>query len=170
MAFVKATGYKPKMWWLDIETGENWPTTRADQKVNAAIIQGALDAIGSAGHTVGIYSTWYQWGLITGSYVPPSTPALWVPGADNPTGDVYSAASFCQRALLPGDPSRLASSTLGFAGGAPWLVQYGYGGAPIPFGVDADYACGEPVLDGHMRPASVPGGEVAGGGATVGLP
>ncbi len=170
MAFVKATGYKPKMWWLDIETGENWPTTRADQKVNAAIIQGALDAIGSAGHAVGIYSTWYQWGLITGSYVPPSTPALWVPGADNPTGDVYSAASFCQRALLPGDPSRLASSTLGFAGGAPWLVQYGYGGAPIPFGVDADYACGEPVLDGHMRPASVPGGEVAGGGATVGLP
>ena len=32
MAFVKASGFKPKMWWLDIETGENWPTTPADQK------------------------------------------------------------------------------------------------------------------------------------------
>ena len=49
IAFVKATGFKPKMWWLDIETGENWPTSPADQQVNAAIIQGALDAIRRAG-------------------------------------------------------------------------------------------------------------------------
>jgi hypothetical protein len=148
IAFVKAQGFKPKMWWLDIETGENWPTSPADQGVNAAIIQGALDAIRGGGHVVGIYSTWYQWGEITGSYVPTTRTALWVPGADNPTGDVYSAASFCQRALMPGDPSKLASSTLGFAGGAPWLVQYGYGGAPTPFGVDPDYACGQPVQMG----------------------
>ena len=56
-----------------------------------------------------------------------------------------------RRLVLPagvatGDPSKLASSTLGFAGGAPWLVQYGYGGAPTPYGVDPDYACGRPVL------------------------
>jgi hypothetical protein len=142
LAFVRATGFKPKMWWLDIEIGENWPSSPADQRVNAAIIQGALDAIRGAGHTVGIYSTWYQWGQITGSYVPAGDPPLWVPGADNPTGDVYSAASFCQRALQPGDPSLTVSTTLGFAGGTPWLVQYGYGGAPTPDGIDPDYACG----------------------------
>jgi hypothetical protein len=146
VAFVKGSGFRPKMWWLDIETGENWPTSPADQRVNAAIIQGALDAIKTAGFGAGIYSTWYQWGEITGSYVPPGRPALWVPGADNPTGDGYSAASFCQRALQPGDPSKLASSSLGFAGGVPWLVQYGYGGAPPPYGIDPDYACGRPVL------------------------
>jgi hypothetical protein len=170
IAFVKASGFKPKMWWLDIETGENWPTTPADQRVNAAIIQGALDAIRGVRDTVGIYSTWYQWGEITGSYLPASKPALWVPGADNPTGDVYSAASFCQRALQPGDPSRLVSSTLGFAGGTPWLVQYGYGGVPTPFGVDPDYACGRPVQYAALRPASAPSGAMVGAGAGVGLP
>lgn len=170
ITFVRSSGFNPRMWWLDIETGENWPTTPADQRVNAAIIQGALDAIRGAGGTAGVYSTWYQWGEITGSYVPPSRPALWVPGADNPAGDVYSAASFCSRALQPGDPSLLASSTLGFAGGTPWLVQYGYGGAPTPFGVDPDYACGQPVYDGALQPASIPVGKVAGGGAAVGLP
>jgi hypothetical protein len=145
IAFVKASGFMAKMWWLDIEIGENWPTSPADQRVNAAIIQGALDAIRGAGGAVGIYSTWYQWGQITGSYVPTGRTVLWVPGADNQTGDVYSAASFCQRALQPGDPSKLASSTLGFANGTPWLVQYGYGGAPTPYGIDPDYACGKPV-------------------------
>ncbi|HTT90320.1 MAG TPA: hypothetical protein VMF65_12270 [Acidimicrobiales bacterium] len=145
IAFVRASGFKPKMWWLDIEIGENWPTSAADQRVNAAIIQGALDAIRGGGHSVGIYSTWYQWGEITGSYVPTSKTPLWVPGAYNPTGGVYSAASFCLRALQPGDPSKLVSSTLGFAGGMPWLVQYGYGGAPPPYGIDPDYACGQPV-------------------------
>jgi len=130
------------MWWLDIETAENWPTSRSAQPVNAAIIQGALDALKSARDVAGIYSTWYQWGEITGSYVPSGKPALWVPGADFVSGDAYSAQSFCQRALRPGDPSRLVSSAIGFAAGTPWLVQYGYGGAPPPDGVDPDYACG----------------------------
>jgi hypothetical protein len=171
LAFVRAAGAKPKMWWLDIEVGENWPTSPADQQVNAAIIQGALDAMKGAGNTVGIYSTWYQWGQITGSYLPASKPALWVPGADNPTGDIFSAASFCQRALQPGDPSRLASSMLGFAGGTPWLVQYGYGGAPTPYGVDPDYACGRPVdIGGAMQPPSVANGGLVGGETATGLP
>jgi hypothetical protein len=141
MAFVNATGASPKAWWIDIETAENWPTARSVQSVNAAIIQGALDAIRSAHHIVGIYSTWYQWGEITGSYVPASHPAIWVPGAYSETGNVYSAMSFCQRAQQPGDPSTLRSTTLGFAGGVPWLVQYGYGGPPAPYGIDPDYAC-----------------------------
>ena len=31
----------PRIWWLDVETAEGWPTSPAYQPVNAAIIQGA---------------------------------------------------------------------------------------------------------------------------------
>ena len=142
IAFVKAAGLSPRMWWVDVEIGEQWPTTTADKPVNAAIIQGALDAIKDAGHIGGVYSTWFQWGEITGSYVPLGSPPLWVPGADTLTGGDFSAQSFCQRALSPGDPSTMASASIGFAGGVPWLVQYGYDGATAPDGVDPDYSCG----------------------------
>jgi hypothetical protein len=142
IAFVKAAGLSPKVWWVDVEIGEQWPTTAVDQPVNAAIIQGALDAIKGAGHVGGIYSTWFQWGEITGSYVPTGSTPLWVPGANTLTGGDFSAQSFCQRALSAGDPSTLASASIGFAGGVPWLVQYGYDGATPPDGVDPDYSCG----------------------------
>jgi hypothetical protein len=140
IAFVRKQGRDPKVWWLDIETAEQWPTSRTVRPINAAIIQGALDAIKQTGHVGGIYSTWYQWGEITGSYVPQEGPPIWVPGAYGVMGAGYGAHSYCQRALLPGDPSELSSASIGFADGVPWLVQYGYGGAPR--GVDPDYACG----------------------------
>jgi len=141
LAFVQAKGFSPKVWWLDIETGENWPTSPSVQPINAAIIQGALTAVQGAGDVGGIYSTWYQWGEITGSYVLPGLTPLWVPGADAVSGGELSAQAYCQRALMPGDPSSLASASIGFAGGSPWLVQYGYGSS-VPLGVDPDYACG----------------------------
>jgi hypothetical protein len=142
MAFVNAKGLNPKVWWVDVEIGEQWPTARADQPVNAAIIQGALAAIKNEGHIGGIYSTWFQWGEITGSYIASGAPPLWVPGAYALSGGNFSAQSFCQRALFPGDPSTLSSASIGFAGGVPWLVQYGYDGATPPDGVDPDYSCG----------------------------
>jgi hypothetical protein len=140
LAFVRAKGRDPKVWWVDIETAERWPTSAPVRPINAAIIQGALDAIKKAGHVGGIYSTWYQWGKITGSYVPAGDPPIWVPGAYGVTGAEYGAQAYCQRAVLAGDPSRLSSSAIGFAGGVPWLVQYGYDGG-TPRGVDPDYAC-----------------------------
>jgi hypothetical protein len=146
LALVKGDGVTPRMWWLDIETAEGWPTTKRTQPINAAIIQGALDAIRGAGHKVGVYSTWYQWGAITGSYLPtPSPPPLWVPGADNVSGDVNSAVSYCSRALTAGDPANTRSTSIGFAGGMPWLVQYGYGASGVVASVDPDYACGPPA-------------------------
>jgi hypothetical protein len=142
IAFVKAHGLDPKIWWLDIEVAENWPTSRADQRVNAAIIQGGLDAIRGAGDTAGIYSTWYQWGEITGSYMPNGGQApIWVAGADTLAGKQFSARAYCQRALEPGDPATLKSTSIGFAAGTPWLVQYGYqAGNAHP--VDPDFSCG----------------------------
>jgi hypothetical protein len=138
--FVRDKGLDPGIWWLDIETAEGWPTSKQFQPVNAAIVQGAMAAIQGAGYISGIYCTWYQWGEITGSYVPPQAPPLWVAGASNLSGGYYSAQSYCQRALVPGDASSLGSSWIGFAGGVPWLVQYGYG-ARSPTPVDPDYSC-----------------------------
>jgi hypothetical protein len=140
LAFVKEQGLSPEVWWLDIETAEGWPTSKVFQPVNAAIIQGALAAIRGAGDIAGIYCTWYQWGEITGSYVPSLVLPLWVAGAQNLSGGFYSAQSYCVRATTPGDPSSLGSTSIGFAGGVPWLVQYPYAPSPVP--VDPDYSCG----------------------------
>ena len=75
-----------------------------------------------------------------GLLLPPGQPPLWVAGARSLSDGYYSAQSYCPRALSPGDPSTLSSAPIGFAGGVPWLVQYGYGGgAPTP--IDSDYAC-----------------------------
>jgi hypothetical protein len=138
--FVHAQGVQPRIWWLDVETAEGWATSAAAQPANAAVIQGALDALTGAGDTAGIYSTWYQWGLITGSYIPPAAVPIWVAGATSLSDGYYSAQSYCQRALSAGDPSTLNSTDIGFAGGTPWLVQYAYTPGSVP--VDNDYACG----------------------------
>jgi hypothetical protein len=59
-------------WWLDVETMNSWltvdgsPTRAAAQRDTAALV-GQVDALLFAGVTqVGIYSTPYQWDLITG--------------------------------------------------------------------------------------------------------
>ena len=133
-------GSSLRFWWLDVETAEGWGTSAAAQPANAAVVQGALDALTGAGKTVGIYCTWYQWGQITGSYMPPARVPIWVAGATSLGNGYYGALSYCQRARTAGDPSTLASAGIGFAGGTPWLVQYAYTPGPVP--VDNDYACG----------------------------
>ena len=80
-------------------------TSAAAQPANAAVVQGALDALTGAGKTAGIYCTWYQWGQITGSYMPPARVPIWVAGATSLGNGYYSALSYCQRALSAGDPS-----------------------------------------------------------------
>ncbi len=59
-------------WWLDVETMNSWlsldgPPTRAAQQRDTAALVGHYDALLFAGVTrIGIYSTPYQWSLITG--------------------------------------------------------------------------------------------------------
>jgi hypothetical protein len=102
-------------WWLDVETTNSWS---ANQRANLADIQGMIDFLRSrSGVTVGIYSTSYQWGVITGGASFPSLPN-WVAGAR----DAAEAASFCT-------PSK------SFTGGPVTVVQFPSGG------YDGDYAC-----------------------------
>ena len=130
VSYAGGSGPTPKQWWLDVETTGHW----ADAASNSQVIRGALDALRSHASLVGIYSTPYQWNLITGGLSLPGTP-LWVPGAGNLTGAGYTATQFCS------DPGQR------FAGGVVRYVQYGYGGnfpgsySGPASSYDRDYAC-----------------------------
>jgi len=102
-------------WWLDVETANSW--NGDDTSTNVAAIQGFADYLRSAGvPSVGIYSTSYQWGQITGGQNATfaSTPN-WVAGATAKTARNYCNASF--------------------TGGPVTYVQYPSNG------FDADLAC-----------------------------
>jgi hypothetical protein len=101
------------VWWLDVETANSWA---GDTSLNLADISGSIDFLSSAGVAgVGIYSTGYQWGVITGGAQLPGM-ANWVAGAVN----AKRAEGMCGAS---------------FTGGPVRLVQYASGG------FDADYAC-----------------------------
>jgi hypothetical protein len=121
------------VWWLDVETGNTWNGTHY---ANAADVQGSIDYLRAQGiQAVGVYSTSYQWGQITGGYATNNSAAYssawsseftspngiagspdWVAGA----GSVSQAARYCSRS---------------FTGVRVRLSQY-----PSQ-GFDADYPC-----------------------------
>jgi hypothetical protein len=85
-------------WWLDVETGNSWETgTTAGLANDVADLQGMVAAFEASGVTVGIYSTSYQWGQITGGSTDGNLSGLadWIPGARRLSG----AQSNCS---LPG--------------------------------------------------------------------
>jgi hypothetical protein len=90
-------------WWLDVETTNSWSD---DQALNVADILGSLAYLRSQKVPVGVYSTGYQWGVITGGADLPDLPN-WVAGARN--GD--QAARWC-------------SPDSSFTGGPVTLVQW----------------------------------------------
>ncbi len=108
-------GVSPKMWWLDVETGNNWLI--GYPHYNAQVLSGAVWYIREHGLPAGIYGTPYQWGLIAGPYAP-GLP-VWTAGAQG----IQGAAARCT------DP-RYA-----FAGGYVAMVQY------YDFGFDTNYEC-----------------------------
>jgi hypothetical protein len=115
-------------WWLDVETAgrcsSQFPTDATgywscDTSLNSATIQGAIDGLRHAGVVAGDYSTSYQWGVITGGFVPTggSVPN-WIAGAD------------------PSATSSWCSGAHDFGGGQAWLLQLATSG---PY--DQDRAC-----------------------------
>jgi hypothetical protein len=127
-------------WWLDIETANSW---NGDGTSNAADLQGMADYLRSHGvSSVGLYSTSYQWKLVTGGYTsssaaqyksawkssftpqyPLETAPLWIAGL----GTVGDATNACSTSFT-GTPARLA--------------QY------VDAGADADLVCGKPPTVG----------------------
>lgn len=89
------------LWWLDVETGNEWlPDTAA----NALVLRAMIDEFEKAGKRVGIYSTSRQWGIIAGGFNP-GLPT-WVPGAP------------------PQDPASYCAGH-SFGGGEAWMAQSG---------------------------------------------
>ena len=90
------------VWWLDVEFGNYWSD---NQDLNSYVIQGALDYLQrTVGATVGVYSTSYMWGELTGGFAPPNTPN-WVAGAS-----ALDDVGKCGASLWPG--------------GQVWAIQY----------------------------------------------
>jgi hypothetical protein len=95
----------PTAWWLDVETANSWSSS--DLSLNRYTVDGIIATLRQTTATpVGIYSTSYQWGVITGGYQV-SVDANWVA-----TG---------QSSLKRG--KKYCAST-GFTGAKVWLIQY----------------------------------------------
>lgn len=131
LAFAYANANGPSgpghTWWLDVETTNSWSAT--DLASNLADITGAIDFLRSKSVVVGLYSTRYQWGVITGGASFPGL-ANWVPGA----GSAAQAATFC-------------SASFSFSGGPVMITQF------VTHGFDFDYAC--PGSDAVLHPPPV---------------
>jgi hypothetical protein len=69
-------------WWLDVETGNSW---RSDTSKNVAALKGAIQYLhGTAGvASIGVYSTQYQWNVITGGSLDFNGNPSWVAGASS---------------------------------------------------------------------------------------
>jgi hypothetical protein len=100
------------MWWLDVETNNKWTP---NQPLNVVVVKGAIAGLRDAGMKVGLYSSAYQWGVITGGFAP-GLPT-WVAGPNN----AAQAAAAC-------------APSASFGGGTPWLVQF-------PNGLDGNIVC-----------------------------
>ena len=115
-------------WWFDVETTNSWETPGSTYPTaytsNIADLRGMADYFASQRVAIGIYSTGYQWGQITGGTVgmggndPFYGVADWVAGAS-----ASSAASFC------------ASSYAFTAGSSVSLAQY------VSRNLDYDHSC-----------------------------
>lgn len=103
LGVMRRAGLDLPMIWVDVEFRYH-PAWSRHRDRNRAVLSGAVRAIRDAGLRVGVYTTSYMWGRITGGWrldVP-----NWLPAGN---GDVRTARSRC--------------STTG-TGGTTWLVQY----------------------------------------------
>ena len=95
----------PTAWWLDVETANSWSSS--DLSLNRYAIQGIVATMRKVTTVpIGVYSTSYQWGVITGGYQAP-VDANWV----------ASGHTTLRRA-------KRDCTASGFTGAKVWLVQY----------------------------------------------
>jgi hypothetical protein len=120
-------------WWLDVETVNTW---NGDGWSNAADVQGSIDYLRSQGvASVGVYSTDYQWTLITGGYTTSSASTYarhWSREFTSPYG-IGSAPNWVAGAGSLSDAPSFCSAS--FTGVRVRLVQFPSGR------FDGDYVC-----------------------------
>jgi hypothetical protein len=111
-----ATSPAATTWWLDVETSNSWRSTTS---LNVAALQGEVAYFTTVAHVtrLGIYSTSYQWGVITGGSTAFGAYTSWIAGV----GNLNNAQSHC--------------TGTGFTGGGIALAQYAFSG------FDADLVC-----------------------------
>ena len=122
VAYARASYADPRQWWLDVETANAWGT---DQALNGRVLGAMIEYLQATGHTLGVYSTPYQWGRIAGAFAP-GLP-VWTAGAAN----LSEAMTRC-------------TERYAFGGGKVAMVQY------ISEHFDTSYVC-----PGGIRPAAV---------------
>lgn len=107
-------------WWLDVETANTWQGgTAAALDLNTEVLQGMEQVFTDANLQAGVYSTSYQWGVITGgNTVDLAGVPDWVPGARTERG----AQSNCGSAPFTGGASKVELTQ--------WTTTY-----------DNDYSC-----------------------------
>jgi hypothetical protein len=115
LVVAASQGAQSSAWWLDVETGGSCapgiPTGNAGYwscapSLNSATIQGAIDLLRSHHLTVGVYTTAYQWQIVTGGYVPNGgTVPMWIAG-------------------IPADSGRVGCRIGPIAGNRPSMLQY----------------------------------------------
>jgi hypothetical protein len=91
------------VWWLDVETENSWT---GGATANTLDIEGSLAFFANNKVPVGIYSTKYQWGVITGGAS--------IPGVLNWVAGAYGSA----------DAPGFCSPAHSFTGGPVYMVQY----------------------------------------------
>jgi hypothetical protein len=95
----------PTAWWLDVELANSWSSS--DLSLNRYAVQGIVATLRTkTSAPIGVYSTSYQWGVITGGYQAP-VDANWVATGQ---GSLKRAKPYC--------------GSTGFTGAKVWLVQY----------------------------------------------
>ncbi|MDQ3756957.1 MAG: hypothetical protein M3394_03815 [Actinomycetota bacterium] len=110
-----AAGVSAPLWWLDVETVNRWSP---DVNLNTRIVRGVIDGLLDAKLRIGVYSTAYQWQVITGGMQIPGVP-LWIATG----GSIGDGPPTCTN---PGKA---------FAGGVPYLVQF------LHEGLDGNVLC-----------------------------
>ncbi len=144
-------------WWVDIENTALSPTPFSSfsanhfwsfsPALNAQTMQGAIDALRSAGLLVGIYSSSLQYPKIVGDYTPTTGAQLplWIAGVPW-TNPPYTQAGLPSTSTLTDWCAgtaiyRGSKSVDAFAGGVPWILQETPGTEKSPFGLDPNYTC-----------------------------
>lgn len=102
VTYARSQNVDPRVWWLDVETANFWT---ADKAMNARVLSGMIDYLQSTGHSLGVYSTPYQWGIIAGDFAPQLP--VWTAGA----ADLAEAPTRC-------------TDRYAFGGGKVAMVQY----------------------------------------------